>query len=42
VPTHVGTLIGSAIFAQLEAEYRWVHWRHLANMIEIVHTGAVC
>jgi len=21
-------------------EYRWVHWRHLANTIETVHIGA--
>jgi len=45
-PTQVhnpnGKLIGSAVFAQLTAEYRRVHWRHLANRIEILHIGAIC
>jgi len=29
-----------AIFAQLMAECHWVHWRHLPNTIETVHTSA--
>ena len=33
--------ISSAIFAQLTAECRWVDWRHLANTIEIEHTGTI-
>ena len=43
-PTQVhnpnGKSIGPAIFAQLMAECHWVHWRHLPNTIEAVHTGA--
>jgi len=35
-----GNSISSAVFAQLTAQCRRVHWRHLANTIEIVHIGA--
>jgi len=34
--------IGSAVFAPLTADCRqYVHWRHLANTIEIVHIGVI-
>jgi len=43
LPTQVhntnGKSIGSAVFAQLMSECCRAHWCHLANMIEIVHTG---
>jgi len=39
-PQPNGKSIGSAGFAQLTAECRPVHWRRLANTIEIVHNGA--
>ena len=35
-----GKSIGSAVFAQLMAECLRAHWRHLVNMIELVHIGA--
>ena len=35
-----GRSIGSAVFAQLTAKCRRVHWHRLANTIEIVHIGA--